>query len=92
MEDISAATVAQWMQLGFAVAVAWYLLTQAIPRAEKRADERDKAFIEALNTQHDEHKGEVRAAYEHHEKQTDRVIDAINRFRPNGHDDRGSRG
>ena len=77
MTEISPATIASWMQLGFAVAVAWFLLTKSLPRAEERADARDKAFVAALDKQHVEHRAEVQSFFDHHERQTNRVLDAI---------------
>lgn len=77
MAEISPATIASWMQLGFAVAVAWFLLTKSLPRAEERADKRDASFIAALEKQHEDHAGEVRALMDHHERQTDRLEVAI---------------
>lgn len=102
MEAISAATVAQWMQLGFAIAVAWFLLTKTLPKAEERADKRDAAFTEAmskrdaalsaaLEKQHLDHKEEGRIEREHHEKQVEKILSKIDELdcAPNG---RGSRG
>lgn len=71
-------TIASWVQLGFAVAVATYLLTKSMPRLEERAEKRDAAFLAALDKQHVEHKSEIKEAYAHNEKQTDRVIEAVN--------------
>ena len=48
-------SIAQWLQLGFAVAVAWYLLTKAMPRMEERAKDRDERFLDAINSLEDRH-------------------------------------
>lgn len=85
----SATAVTQVLQLGFAVVVSWYLLTKAIPRSEDRADRRDAAFLAAnekrdastaalLEKQHVYHAAEIGRLLSHHERQTDRVIDAVN--------------
>lgn len=51
--------IASWLQLGFAVAVAWYLLTKAMPRIEDRAEKRDAQFLAAIDKQHVEHREEI---------------------------------
>lgn len=104
MEAIPATAIAQWMQLGFAVAVAWFLLTKTLPRAEERADKRDALFTEAMakrdaaaaagaDKQHAEHAQEIKDLFVHHEKQVDRIITEVRGLdcAPNGRD-RSSRG
>lgn len=105
MEVVSAATITQILQLGFAAVVAWYLLTKAIPRSEERADRRDAQFVAAIEKrdasnaammekQHTDHAAEISRVLDHHERQTDRVIDEIGRLEcnPNNGRDRNSRG
>jgi hypothetical protein len=83
------ATIAPWVQLGFAGAFAVYLLTRTIPRMEDRAERRDATFVAALEKRDSDAskaQAEERAAHreENHllsqqqERQTERIIDAVN--------------
>lgn len=70
--------IAPWLQLGFAVAVAWYLLTKALPRMEDRAEKRDEAFLTALTQERDEHRQENHRLEQAQDRNTERILDALN--------------
>ena len=92
--------IAQWLQLGFAVAVAVYLLTKQIPRMEDRAEKRDAAFLAAIDKQHEHNAKQVDRVVETQEMIRDRLHDLANSMHSNGggsngaghRGDRGSRG
>ena len=98
------ATIAPWIQLGFAGAFAAYLLMKTIPRMEDRADKRDATFADALSHVIDRHEAQQQLQREHNERQSARLHEAINdlgaemrgHVAANGHSggrgDRGTRG
>ena len=78
-------SIAPWVQLGFAVAVGWYLLTKQIPRMEERAERRDAANNQAHSEIARENRAAMSGLADRAERAAERFHERLDRME-NGRD------